>query len=73
MKLHLYEYNAATEKPDRLATFTPDEDAGLLHAALPRVWRENGQELLPADGEEYLRAVHEEMQRGSVCWTEIEA
>jgi hypothetical protein len=36
-----------------------------------QVWDQDGQQLHSADGEPYLRAVHENMRGGSLCWTEL--
>ena len=36
----------------------------------PDVWRHDGRKLLPADGVDYLEAVHEVMAKGKLRWTE---
>ncbi len=74
MTLSLYRFDTVAEKPVLVATVTPDETDSPLFADFPPVWSEgeDPRPLHPADGEEYLKAVHEELKRGSMAWSILE-
>jgi hypothetical protein len=69
MKLTVYE--VADGHIAELGTVTEHDVDDPLHGMFPPVRGPGNQRLTPADGEPYLRAVHEEMCRGVRCWTEL--
>ena len=58
-------------EPQLVGEVTEDDVNSPLYAGFPPVWAE-GRPLHPADGADYLRAVHEELQRGTFEWPTIE-
>lgn len=69
-RLTLYkDYNG--EQPEVVGSVTEDDVSSPLYVLFPPVWAD-GVELTPADGAQYLQAVHEELGRGTFTWTELD-
>ena len=69
MKLTLY--RTAGGRVEIVGSVLAGEENNALLKEFPEVWGANGRKLLPADGLSYLKAVHEELGKGTDCWTEL--
>ena len=71
MKLVLYLWDGKLDAARAFAEIHAERADSTTMEMVPPVRAADGRQLLPADGDAWLVAVHEEMRNGSMCWSEL--